>query len=130
MPVNDLRSGRLDEVSQRSAALILEERQRPFDLAKGPLLRTKLLRLKDTEHLFLFTMHRIISDYWSVQLLRQEIGSLCVAYVQRQPSPLAEPRIQFADYASWERRLISEGFLTINWNFRKSNWEGFCEVPK
>ena len=52
--------------------LIAEERRRPFDLAQGPLLRAKLLRLGEDEHVALFTMHHIMSDGWSMGVLVQE----------------------------------------------------------
>jgi amino acid adenylation domain-containing protein len=111
LAVDDLRSDELDEVSQQAAALILKERQRPFDLETGPLLRTKLFRLKDTEHLLLITMHHIVSDHWSMQILRGEIAALYDAFSQGCSSPLADPVIQFADFACWERRILKSGLF-------------------
>jgi amino acid adenylation domain-containing protein len=109
--VEDLRVEDADDLSQQTATLISEERQLPFDLATGPLFRTKLLRLKDTEHLFLLTMHHIISDHWSMQVLRRELVVLYSAFSQGCPSPLPEPVIQFVDYAIWERQSLESGVL-------------------
>jgi amino acid adenylation domain-containing protein len=111
LPVEDLRAEAADDASQRAAAVILEERERPFDLAAGPLLRTKLLCLKETEYLLLLTMHHIISDHWSVQTFRRELAVLYSAFSQGRPSPLPELPTQFADYASWERGLLEKGAL-------------------
>lgn len=102
----DLRCPSSDEVSRKTANLIVAERQSPFDLALGPLLRTALLRLTDDDYLLLATMHHIISDHWSMQIFRRELLALYEAYSQRQPSPLPEPAVQFADYAVWERRAL------------------------
>ena len=106
--LEDLRAQPTDYASQRAAALILEERERPFKLAAGPLLRMKLLCLKETEHLLLLTMHHIISDHWSMQVLRKELVALHDAFSQGQPSPLPELAIQFGDFACWEQSTDSE----------------------
>ena len=126
LPVEDLRTGEPDEVSaQKAAGLILEERERPFDLATGPLLRTKLLRMKDKEHFLLLTMHHIVSDHWSMQLLRRELGLLYSAFSEGGPSPLGKPPIQLADYACWERRLLESGLL----NDQLSYWKQQLILP-
>ena len=121
LPVEDLRSGEPDDVSQRAAALILEEREAPFDLTVGPLLRVKVLRLTDTDSLLLVTLHHIISDHWSMQVFRRELVVLYQAYSAALPSPLVEPAIQFADYAVWERNLIDHGLFEQQLNYWKSN---------
>ena len=84
----DLRSVDPDAISERAADIMLTERTQPFDLALGPILRTKLLRLTDTEYLLLLTMHHIISDEWSMQLFRKELTALYKAYAEGRASPL------------------------------------------
>jgi amino acid adenylation domain-containing protein len=121
LPVEDLRSGEPGDVSQRAARLILEEREDPFDLTVGPLLRVKLLRLTDTDSLLLVTLHHIISDHWSMQVFRRELAVLYGAYSDARQSPLVEPAIQFADYAVWERNLIDYGLFEQQLNYWKSN---------
>jgi amino acid adenylation domain-containing protein len=124
IPVVDLRSQAFGDLEQQAAALILEERTQPFDLAAGPMLRTKLLRLTDKEYLLLVTMHHIISDHWSMQIFCRELAILYQAYSQGRTSPLPEPAIQFADYACWERRLLDEGFLNTQLAFWKKQFAG------
>jgi amino acid adenylation domain-containing protein len=111
LPNVDLRAESADESSQKAASCILEERQGPFDLAVGPLVRIKLLRLTNTESLLLVTMHHIISDYWSMKLFRRELVALYEAFAQGRPSSLQEPTTQFADFAIWERRLLQMSLL-------------------
>jgi hypothetical protein len=91
--------------------LILEERDLPFDLAVGPLLRAKLVRLADADYRLLLTVHHIIGDDWSMQVFRNELITLYKAFSLGRPSPLPEPVIQFADYASWERSLLENHLL-------------------
>jgi len=76
---------------------------KPFDLEAGPLLRAKLLRLGDEEHVLLFTMHHIISDGWSSTVLVREVAALYEAFGAGLPSPLPELPLQYADYAMWQR---------------------------
>ena len=109
--VIDLRGESADEVSQRTADRIVEERQGPFNLARGPLITAKLVRLTETDYLLLATMHHIISDHWSMQIFRRELCTLYEAFSQGRPSPLPEPTIQFADYVVWERRILDSGLL-------------------
>ncbi len=80
-----------------------EEARQPFDLTRGPLLRVRLLRLADTEHVLLLTMHHIISDGWSIGVLGRELEALYTAYCAGRSSPLADLPIQYADFAVWQR---------------------------
>jgi amino acid adenylation domain-containing protein len=121
----DLRYESSNKLSKRAANLILEERERPFHLAKGPLFRTVLLRVTASESLLLVTMHHIISDYWSMQLFRQELGALYQAFSEDRPSPLQSPLVQYADYAVWERQALSLGLL----NKQLSYWKGNLAPP-
>ena len=84
-----------------------EEAQRPFDLATGPLLRARLLKLAQDDHVLLLTLHHIVTDMWSTEVLTRELITLYKAFSQNQPSPLAELPIQYADFAHWQRQRLS-----------------------
>ncbi len=84
-----------------------EEARRPFELSTGPLLRVKLLRLGEAEHIMLLTMHHLIVDAWSTALLVEEVGAIYRAFEAGEPTPLPEMRIQYADYAAWQRRWLA-----------------------
>jgi amino acid adenylation domain-containing protein len=111
LPFIDLRGITSDNQVNQVSSLILEERERSFDLAIGPLLRTKLVRLADRDYFFFLTAHHIIGDDWSMQVLRTELAVLYCAFSPGRPSPLPELTIQFADYACWERGLIENGLF-------------------
>jgi amino acid adenylation domain-containing protein len=84
-----------------------QEAQRPFDLARGPLLRATLVRLAPFDHVLMLTMHHIISDGWSLGVLFRELGALYDAFANGRPSPLPELPIQYADFAEWQREWLS-----------------------
>ena len=78
-----------------------------FDLAKGPLLRPRLLRLAEREHLLLISMHQVICDGWSLGVLAEELAALYDAFSAGRPTPLAPLSIQYADFARWQRQWRS-----------------------
>lgn len=107
-----------------------EEARRPFDLAKGPLLRVRLLKLGDREHVALLTMHHIISDGWSMGVLIREIATLYAAFSQGLPSPLPELPIQYADFAIWQRDQLKEEGLNKQLAFWMDHLSGDLPVIK
>jgi amino acid adenylation domain-containing protein/non-ribosomal peptide synthase protein (TIGR01720 family) len=92
-----------EERLRREAA---DEARRPFDLARGPLLRARLLVLGEEDHVVLLTMHHIVSDGWSMGVLIREIAALYEAFVAGKPSPLAPLAIQYVDFAQWQRQWL------------------------
>jgi amino acid adenylation domain-containing protein len=106
LEVTDLSRLPAPEREAEAQRLADEEAQQPFDLARGPLLRMRLLKLDDTEHVLLLTMHHIISDGWSLGVLGRELTALYAAFSAGQSSPLVELGIQYADFAVWQREWL------------------------
>src|ERR1051326_341385 len=102
----DLRAIADEERAAFVRRMAVEEGQRVFDLSQGRLLRHTLLRLGAEEHVLLLTMHHIVSDGWSMEILTREVSTLYAAYASGQESPLAELPIQYADYAVWQREWL------------------------
>ena len=88
-----------------------QEAAKPFDLEQGPLLRVRVLKTAEQEHVIMLTMHHIISDGWSLSLLTQEVGMLYSAYSEGRPSPLPELDLQYRDFAVWQREWLSGDVL-------------------
>ena len=101
----------MEAVYEAAATEIFEERRMPFDLVSGPVFRVKLLTLTDVQSLLLVTMHHIISDYWSMQILHRELLQFYGAFVEGQESQLPSPKIQIGDYAGRERSLVANGLF-------------------
>ncbi|MGD7376158.1 amino acid adenylation domain-containing protein, partial [Ralstonia pseudosolanacearum] len=91
---------------QALATLSEREANTPFDLAHGPLIRGRLVKLGEQEHVLLITMHHIVSDGWSQGVLARELGALYEAYRAGNSDPLPALPIQYADYAVWQRRWL------------------------
>jgi len=91
-----------------SAARVLaaEEAVRPFDLSKGPLIRASLLQVEDHKWVFVYTLHHIISDQWSMTILIRELLLLYNTRVRQEESPLPLLRIQYKDYAAWQQHQL------------------------
>ena len=107
LPVIDLRH--LPQRTRAGEALRLatEQAKRPFDLARGPLIRGSLLRTNEESYLFSLTMHHIIGDGWSMDVFYRELTVLYEAFSAGQPSPLSELPIQYADFAAWQRQYLT-----------------------
>jgi len=89
------------ESAVREAALSCARED--FDLAAAPLLRARLLRLSATEHVLLFSIHHIIADGWSLDVLVRDLVALYVAVVEGRAPALAPLHIQYRDYVAWQQ---------------------------
>ena len=103
-PVVDLSDLSESERQNEARRLVHEEGLTPFDLSQGPLLRVRLVRLGEQDHVLLLTLHHIVSDGWSMGVLFRELSELYRAYCAGKPSPLPELPIQYVDYVQWQRR--------------------------
>jgi amino acid adenylation domain-containing protein len=106
LPVIDLSSLAPERLRTEIQRLSVLEAKRAFDLSDGALLRTKLLRVSEVEHVVLLTMHHIISDGWSIGVLVREVAALYTAFAAGAPSELEPLPVQYADYAYWEREWL------------------------
>ncbi|MGD7481004.1 amino acid adenylation domain-containing protein, partial [Ralstonia pseudosolanacearum] len=96
-----------EEASEHQLGLQAEaEARAAFDLEQGPLIRGRLVKLGEQEHVLLITMHHIVSDGWSQGVLARELGMLYEAYRSGGEDPLPALPIQYADYAVWQRRWL------------------------
>ena len=132
LPVVDL-SG-LDAERWRSElqAHQAAEAARPFDLARGPLVRATLLRRSAVEHAALLTLHHVIGDGWSLGVLMQEVTSLYDAFASGRSSPLPELPVQYADFAVWQRGWLSGEVLERElgyWKERLAGAPALLELP-
>jgi len=108
--------------SQREAEarrLATQETKRPFDLEKGPLLRTTLLRLDATDNVLILVVHHIVFDGWSLEMFMRELKALYETHIAGMPSPLPELAIQYADFAIWQRQWLQGEALALQLNYWK-----------
>ncbi len=132
LPMIDL--GGLPAALRRPAAEELIEAliRIPFELAKGPLIRWRLLRLDAAEHLLAQVEHHFVHDGWSLAILLREVKALYEAFLAGEPSPLPEPPVQYADFAAWQRRWmegpVMERLLAF-WRERLAGSPPSLELP-
>ena len=119
LPILDL--SKLTFVQQDGTVrqLALFEAHQPFDLKSDLLLRIRLLRLSEQEHIVLLTLHHIASDGWSISVLVREVTALYQAFCNGQPSPLPELPIQYADFAVWQRQQLQGEVLEAQLTYWK-----------
>ncbi|HEY0513394.1 MAG TPA: amino acid adenylation domain-containing protein, partial [Thermoanaerobaculia bacterium] len=132
LPQVDL--GSLPEAFRRreERRLSAAEAVRPFDLARGPLLRSLLLRLAEGEWLLVATTHHIVSDGWSVGVLARELETLYGAALSGGPSPLPELPVQYGDFALWQRQWLRGEVLERQlayWRERLAGHAPVLELP-
>ena len=81
-----------------------EEAGRPFDLARGPLIRATLIQLDEAEHALFLTMHHIVTDGWSMGIFVRELTACYTAFVQGAATPpWPQPSLHYADFAVWQQ---------------------------
>jgi amino acid adenylation domain-containing protein len=103
LPLITLRQTAPLEREREARKIAADEAQKPFDLAQGPLIRAMLLQLADEDHLFLCTMHHIVSDGWSMNIFFEELSSLYQACSRGTAATLPQLPMQYADFADWQR---------------------------
>ncbi|HET7461389.1 MAG TPA: amino acid adenylation domain-containing protein, partial [Longimicrobium sp.] len=108
--------------------LVAEEAGAPFDLARGPLVRGRLIRLAGDDHVLLVTMHHIVSDGWSMGVLHRELGALYAAFTRGEPDPLPPLPVQYADYAAWQRRWLEGDVLQRQADYWRQALSGAPEL--
>ncbi len=111
LPFIDVRS--LPTARRQAELLRLagEAARRRFDLARGPLVRATLIAVsqgdqENEEHALFLTMHHIVSDGWSMQVLLRELAAIYSALAEGRPATLPELPIQYADFAHWQREWL------------------------
>jgi hypothetical protein len=104
----------------------------PFDLEHGPLLRVQLLKLDAQEHVLLLTLHHIVSDGWSMNVLIDEFIRFYDAHDRNEAPQLPALPIQYSDYALWQRRWLEAGEQARQleyWQARLGDEHPVLELP-
>ncbi|MFZ6027917.1 MAG: amino acid adenylation domain-containing protein [Chloroflexota bacterium] len=109
------------QTAQAEAAL-------PFDLARGPLIRARLLRLAETDYVLLLTVHHIIFDGWSTGVLIREVARIYQALTSGAGIELPPLPVQYADYAIWQRQWLQGDVLEEQLGYWKEQLAGAPEL--
>ncbi|TQV86008.1 non-ribosomal peptide synthetase [Aliikangiella coralliicola] len=111
--LNEDKSINLEDVKEstlkKAKQLCQVEAATPFDLASGPLIRGKIIKLAQHAHILILNMHHIISDGWSIAVLIKEFGAIMEGLEQGNENMLPPLPIQYVDYSVWQRKWLEEG---------------------
>jgi thioesterase domain-containing protein len=131
IPVDDVTGS--PEPYAEAYRLAQQEVETPFDLQIGPMFRARLLRVTPNDYVFLCTMHHIITDSWSVQILARELTTTYEAFSSGKPSPLSELPIGYGDYSEWQRDWFGTEQVQQQLNYWKTRLQDappFLELSK
>ncbi|HEY6333577.1 MAG TPA: condensation domain-containing protein, partial [Blastocatellia bacterium] len=129
VPIVDLTSLGSDEKQHKVSELAAAENARSFDLEAGPLFRTFVGKLAGNDHFLLYTLHHIISDARSSEILIEEMVQLYQAYSAGERSSLGEPELQYTDFASWQRDNLKGEVLDSQLRYWKDRLSGRTLAP-
>ncbi|MEW6734992.1 MAG: amino acid adenylation domain-containing protein, partial [Acidobacteriota bacterium] len=120
----------LPSQQQKTIALkqIATEAKQSFNLSTGPLLRVSLFKLAEQEHILLLSMHHIISDGWSMDILTREVATFYKAYCNNRAYQLSPLPVQYADYALWQREWLQGEVLKKQLSYWKKKLMGNLPV--
>jgi amino acid adenylation domain-containing protein len=116
--LSNLASKSLQDSEVRRFARVLAEQS--FDLTRGPLLRSALLGLASNEYVFLLAIHHIVFDGWSIGVFFRELSQIYNSLRSGKPCPFPELRIQYADFAMWQRERLRDGNLENSLSYWKN----------
>lgn len=113
---------------EQAAQLVEQEAHRPFDLEQGPLARFLLIEIEPEDHVLVLTMHHIIGDQWSFGVIGYEFALFYNAFC-RGDIPSARPiLLQYADYAVWQRRCLTDDWLSTQSDYWRKKLAGLSKL--
>jgi len=127
LPLVDLSLLTRQRAEREAARLAQEEILRVFDLTRGPLVRPTLLRINDREHIIICTMHHIVGDGQSFEVVIREMSQIYSTFSDGEPSPLPELAFQYVDYAAWQRQWLQGEELEKRLGYW---WQQLADAPR
>lgn len=117
-----------EEREDKAIKLAGEEGKIPFDISLAPLWRNKLIKITDNYHIFVITLHHIISDGWSLGIIMRELSEFYSSFLKNEECNMPPLPIQYVDYSSWQSNWINSGALESQLVYWKKNLQGIPEM--
>ncbi|MEJ5865688.1 amino acid adenylation domain-containing protein [Pseudomonas farsensis] len=130
--VEEVSADPVDTLLARLQERALSLTQQLFNLQAGPLLRARLLRVANDDHVLVLTQHHIVSDGWSMQVMVDELVRYYADYSRGLAPQLVELPVQYADYAAWQRQWMDAGERDRQlayWTERLAGSQPVLELP-
>jgi len=126
--IEEIDLSQVDDKQEKVKEIVKKDIETPFDLGKGPLVRSKLIKLSEDHFVYGYTMHHIISDGWSMEVLIKEVLALYNAFDKNLDFELEPLRIQYKEFASWQQSELSGEKLEAHQNYWLNQFSG--DLPK
>ncbi len=130
LPLFDISKSSQKEKEERVMVELNQELSTPFNLAQGLLMRSKLLKLSEEEHVLVLGFHHIICDNQSLYIFLNELITLYPAYLKGQNAGLPELSIQYADYAKWQNERLNSGLKELQLSYWKEKLKDIENVQE
>src|SRR5258708_3554267 len=127
VPIEDLSTLDKDSQDEQVAAALRRGWEHPLEFSRAPLLRMRLLKLGEQDHVLLRTVHHIVSDGWSQGVFNRELCELYEAFHEGRENPLEALPVQYADFALWQREWLQEERLRRDLEYWEKQLEGAPE---
>ncbi len=101
-----------------------QETQRPFDLERGPVMRTSLFARSTQEHVLLLVIHHIAVDFWSLAMIMNELGALYPGNKVDRSAPLPSVDRRYADFVRWQSEMLAGPAGDRLWDYWKKQLAG------
>lgn len=121
----DLRESPGEHREAQMGRLCVDEAQRPFDLAHGPLIRCGLIRMEDQRYILMLTIHQLICDGWSIGLIMEELQKIYAAVAEGREPLLPPLSLQFGDFVVWQKDLADSPKCVQQLNYWKDKLRGY-----
>ncbi|MDC0832897.1 amino acid adenylation domain-containing protein [Geitlerinema sp. CS-897] len=128
LPVFDLRSLSPSQQDERVREIGIQQACQPVKLDKDWCWNVQLVRLDDTDHTLVLTLHHIAVDAWSIGVFFRELSALYGAFSQGKPSPLPELSVQYADFSNWQRQYFQGDSLDRELSYWKQTLKNAPDV--
>ena len=113
---------------QEAARLIALEANVPFDLEKGHLARFVLIEIEPEDHVLVLTMHHIVGDQWSFGVIGSEFAFFYNAFCKSETPSVTPIPLQYADYAVWQRRCLTDEWLRTQSDYWQRRLAGLLRL--
>ncbi|MGD9488072.1 MAG: amino acid adenylation domain-containing protein [Calditrichaceae bacterium] len=111
MKITDLKHMKSAGKETEILRIAREKSLEPISIDKLPLFHIELLKIANKDFAVILVIHHIISDNWSSQVMMRELSIIYDAFLNKRPSPLAEVKLQYADFAHWQRGWLKGDIL-------------------
>lgn len=113
---------------KKIAKILTEEANKRFNLNISPLMRVRLLQIKKTEHVLAITLHHIVSDGRSIELIYQELSTCYAAYIHKTEPKLPTLQMQYLDFIQWQESTHYKEKIRVQLDYWKTKLRNFSHL--